>query len=183
MQNQTIQFLDHSTIRAAQRGITEKMIKVTVNFGKVFYRQGLRYFICLEKKLKVLGIDSIDSASTGQNAIDAIIRASKSGRPFTIAFIDMIMPIMDGWEFMDEIVILKSQIKERIQIQKIIQEVSDYSQLCTQLDILLRESVNNISGELSLATQHCLMKDFSLQHERYKKIYSAWKETAKQGAL
>jgi hypothetical protein len=52
MQNQTIQFLDHSTIRAAQRGITEKMIKVTVNFGKVFYRQGLRYFICLEKKLK-----------------------------------------------------------------------------------------------------------------------------------
>lgn len=68
-------------------------------------------------------------------------------------------------------------------VQKIIQEVSDYSQLCTQLDILLRESVNNISGELSLATQHCLMKDLSLQHERYKKIYSAWKETAKQGAL
>lgn len=51
----------------------------------------------LEKKLKNLGITSIDSASTGQNAIDAIIRASKNGRPFTIAFIDMIMPIMDGW--------------------------------------------------------------------------------------
>lgn len=52
MQNQTIQFLDHSTLRAAQRGITEEMIKMTVNFGKVFYRQGLRYFICLEKNLK-----------------------------------------------------------------------------------------------------------------------------------
>lgn len=46
-----LHFLTHASIRAAQRGISTEMIKTAVNFGEVFFRQGLRYFVCLEKNL------------------------------------------------------------------------------------------------------------------------------------
>jgi hypothetical protein len=34
---------------------------------------------------------------------------------------------------------------------------------------------------MDLAARHCLMKDFSLQHESHVPIYSAWHATIKQG--
>lgn len=51
MDNQSIQFINHSIIRADQRGISNEMIKMAVNVGDIVYRQGFRYFICLEKHL------------------------------------------------------------------------------------------------------------------------------------
>jgi len=45
------QLSTHSSKRAAQRGISAEMIQAAVNYGKLYFRQGLRYFICLEKHL------------------------------------------------------------------------------------------------------------------------------------
>ncbi len=44
-------YLPHACKRAAQRGISKEMIKTAINLGEVFFRQGLRYFICLEKQI------------------------------------------------------------------------------------------------------------------------------------
>src|SRR5574344_584143 len=57
----------------------------------------------LVNKLNGLGIKNIDTASTGVHALSMLIKAAKSGKPFTIAFIDMIMPVMDGWRLAAEI--------------------------------------------------------------------------------
>jgi hypothetical protein len=54
MKVQTFQFLPHARKRAAQRGISIEMIKAALNQGEVVFRQGLRYFICLEKHLRGL---------------------------------------------------------------------------------------------------------------------------------
>lgn len=57
----------------------------------------------LVKKLRAVGITDIETASTGEKALAMLIKAAKSGTPFTIALIDMIMPVMDGWRLAAEI--------------------------------------------------------------------------------
>lgn len=49
------------------------------------------------------GIKNIKTASSSQNAIEFIIQAEKNGEPFTIAFIDMLMPFIDGWHLANDI--------------------------------------------------------------------------------
>ena len=51
MKTEIIQFTPHASKRAAQRGISDSMIAAAINYGEVIYRQGLRYFICLERNL------------------------------------------------------------------------------------------------------------------------------------
>ena len=54
MKTKNIHFTDHASIRAAQRGISQEMIYAAINHGEINYKQGLRYFISLERNL--LGI-------------------------------------------------------------------------------------------------------------------------------
>lgn len=49
---QNIQITPHASKRAAQRGISESMITAAICYGECIYKQGLRYFICLEKNIR-----------------------------------------------------------------------------------------------------------------------------------
>lgn len=49
------------------------------------------------------GIKNIKTVSSSQNAVEFLIQAEKSGEPFTIAFIDMLMPFIDGWHLANDI--------------------------------------------------------------------------------
>lgn len=71
----------------------------------------------------------------------------------------------------------------RQQVQQIIQTATDYGQLSNQLDQLLHERATALSTELALATQQCLMKDYSLQHESHIDIYSAWRARLETGSV
>ena len=69
----------------------------------------------------------------------------------------------------------------RQQVQQIIQTATDYGHLSNHLDLLLHERATGLSAELTLATQQCLMKDYSLQHESHIDIYSAWRARLETG--
>jgi CheY-like chemotaxis protein len=60
---------------------------------------------------------SASSFANGKDAIDALTKTLENNEmPPNIILLDINMPIMDGWEFMDEMLLLKNQIKESIQI-------------------------------------------------------------------
>ncbi len=54
-------------------------------------------------KLQALGVYDIETAQSGELALKKLSKAAHEGKPFTIAFIDMIMPGMDGWQLASEI--------------------------------------------------------------------------------
>lgn len=49
MKNDTFTYTNHALERAASRGITKQMIEDTVHHGTCMYRQGIRFYILLEK--------------------------------------------------------------------------------------------------------------------------------------
>ena len=49
------------------------------------------------------GITKITSIDSPELAMELLLAAQKSGNPFSLVFIDMIMPIMDGWHLASEI--------------------------------------------------------------------------------
>jgi len=53
--------------------------------------------------LKNLGYKDISQADSGDTALEMLREASANGNPFRICFIDMIMPVMDGWRLAAEI--------------------------------------------------------------------------------
>lgn len=60
---------------------------------------------------------SVSSFINGKDAIDALKKSLENNEmPPNIILLDINMPIMDGWEFMEEMVLLKSQINELIHI-------------------------------------------------------------------
>lgn len=60
---------------------------------------------------------SVSSFTNGKDAIDALKKTLETNEmPPNIILLDINMPIMDGWEFMEEMVLLKSQINDSIQI-------------------------------------------------------------------
>ncbi|MGQ7947654.1 response regulator [Flavobacterium sp. WC2509] len=65
------------------------------------------------------------SFKNGKDAIDEfkIMLEEKKDLP-NIILLDINMPIMDGWEFMDEMVLLKDKIDERIQIYIVSSSIS-----------------------------------------------------------
>lgn len=65
----------------------------------------------------------------------------------------------------------------RTRVQQIVQKAASYQELGQLLDVLLSESVDELNLPLRLAAAHCLMKDYSLQHETHLDIYSAWRAT------
>lgn len=54
-------------------------------------------------KMTDFGIHSIETATSGEEALSKLSAAADSGFPFTTVFIDMIMPGMDGWRLAAEI--------------------------------------------------------------------------------
>ena len=60
---------------------------------------------------------NVSSFTNGKDAVDALKKTLENNEmPPNIILLDINMPIMDGWEFMDEMVLLKSKINELIQI-------------------------------------------------------------------
>lgn len=60
---------------------------------------------------------SVSSFINGKDAIDALKKALENNEmPPNIILLDINMPVMDGWEFMDEMVLLKPQINELMHI-------------------------------------------------------------------
>jgi signal transduction histidine kinase/CheY-like chemotaxis protein/HPt (histidine-containing phosphotransfer) domain-containing protein len=53
--------------------------------------------------LKDLGYPRIESAASGEEALSLMRAAASRGDPFALCFIDMIMPVMDGWRLAAEI--------------------------------------------------------------------------------
>lgn len=57
----------------------------------------------LKNKLHSLGCKNIQTTTSGAEALEKLLDASKNNTPFSIAFIDMIMPVMDGWRLSSKI--------------------------------------------------------------------------------
>ena len=49
------------------------------------------------KKLRSLGIGNIDTAENGQEVLNKLTNSSEEKKPFDMAFINMLMPRIDGW--------------------------------------------------------------------------------------
>lgn len=57
----------------------------------------------LESKLKEFGLPYVALAQSGKDALEMMKVAARQGTPFTLVFIDMLMPKMDGWRLASEI--------------------------------------------------------------------------------
>lgn len=56
-----------------------------------------------EGKLKFFEFPCVALAQSGQDALELMRTAASQGEPFTLVFIDMLMPKMDGWRLASEI--------------------------------------------------------------------------------
>lgn len=76
------------------------------------------YQIIMKKIILKSGVfSSVQSFSNGKEAIDALKNnILKQEKHPNIILLDIEMPVLDGWGFMDEIATLKPQIKTEIQI-------------------------------------------------------------------
>jgi len=57
----------------------------------------------LTNKLHFLGIDNITTTNTAEDAMNQLVFAERVHDPFTMAFVDMILPVVDGWHFASEV--------------------------------------------------------------------------------
>ena len=57
----------------------------------------------LLKKLNALGLSNIETANSGELALNMLKKASEEKSPYDVALIDMVMPVMDGWRLAAEI--------------------------------------------------------------------------------
>ncbi len=86
-------------------------------------------------------VDSIQFYSNGRQALDQLkAAASNNGQLPEVIFLDLFMPIMDGWDFLEEFISLKPQLDKKIRIYvvsssinlkdydraKAISDISDY---------------------------------------------------------
>ena len=86
--------------------------KIPSSYENTLLSLDTRFLICddnpasirvLKEGLVKFGFKNIIEAKNGEMALSIIKSASKAGLPFDIAFIDMIMPKMDGWRFAAEL--------------------------------------------------------------------------------
>lgn len=62
----------------------------------------------------------------------------------------------------------------RTRVQQVVQKAADFTELGQLLATLMGDCVDGLDAPLRLAAEHCLMKDYSLQHRAHLDIYSAW---------
>jgi len=80
-------------------------------------------------------------------------------------------------------VLLVDALGCRPAVYRIVEQVNDYTQLCSRLRDLVLEYIPGASLELALAAEHCMMKDYSLQHKHNMDIYSAWRAQYEEGSI
>ena len=56
-----------------------------------------------QKKLRQLGYKDVDYALSGDDALKQLCNAVDDKKPYSLVFIDMVMPVMDGWRLSSEI--------------------------------------------------------------------------------
>jgi CheY-like chemotaxis protein len=91
---------------------------------------------------------SVSNYKNGKEAIEALKDALDDKEVFpNVILLDINMPIMDGWEFMEELVLLKSRIKDPIQIyivsSSIALEDKNKAKIYPEIIAYLSKPINN----------------------------------------
>jgi len=68
----------------------------------------------------------------------------------------------------------------RASVQQAVQSASDFDALREQLRVLLADAAGDLTAELVLAAEQCLMKDYSTQRDDHLAIYAAWRSIAEK---
>lgn len=80
-------------------------------------------------------------------------------------------------------VLLVDTLGCRSTVRRIVEQVNDYTQLRHLLRDLVLEYIPGASPDLALAAEHCMMKDYSVQHEQNIDVYSAWRDQYEEGGI
>ncbi len=91
-------------------GSTEKIIYLIDDDN--IYQYAIKRKI-LKRKLSV----KIATFKNGREAINQLIKAMETGEPLPyMILLDLNMPIMDGWDFLEQFIRLQTIIKKKIQV-------------------------------------------------------------------
>jgi hypothetical protein len=114
--------------------------------------------------------------------LDTAVRIQPMLAPSKVALLEAIAAAMQGklpticqqhaFEAMSRLVV--DVLACRARVRQCVQEAASYPELRRLLGALLNDCVDGLNDELRLAAEQCLMKDYSLQHEKNLAIYSAW---------
>lgn len=72
-----------------------------------------------------VNVNKIDTFSNGKSALDSILCKMENNKPLPqIIFLDLNMPIMDGWEFLEAFI--KLPIEEKVRINIVTSSIDSY---------------------------------------------------------
>lgn len=86
--------------------------------------------------------------------------------------------------YFDKLSRLVSQIlAAKTDVKRITRVTSSFDELTQRLGSFISDKVDGLSEELTLATAQCLMKDYSLDGDIEKRVYSAWFQNIKNADI
>ena len=92
------------TLPAVKAEFEPPPLEIDAEDGRVLIVDDSRLFnAALAKKIKAFGIKDIVQVYSGEEALEVLKQEAENGRTFTAAFIDLVMPVMDGWRLASEI--------------------------------------------------------------------------------
>lgn len=71
----------------------------------------------------------------------------------------------------------------RATVQEAARDATDFAALSVRLGRLVDGHARDLTAEIALSTQHCLMKDYSMQKETHGEVYAAWRTYAQKGGV
>jgi len=95
-QDEAASFFNESQYFSVLPGIPENVAILLVDDNQLALKS-----LCT--KLRLFNIEHIDTASSGEEALGRMRNAASEGKPYSLVFIDMLMPKMDGWYLATEI--------------------------------------------------------------------------------